>query len=57
METETMGKVIVTAMIENLEDLYRCRERIVAARTKSGALKSMMPSSTPARRRCCFRKG
>ena len=27
METPTMGKVLVTAKIENLEDLYQCRAR------------------------------
>ena len=32
METETMGKVLVTAKIENLQDLYLCEEGAVARR-------------------------
>ena len=57
METETMGKVVVTAMIENLEDLYEVETGLIAADDQFAVLRSMTPSSTPARRPCCFRKG
>ena len=43
METPTMGKVLVTAMIENLEDLYNVKRGTCCPTTRYAGSKSRMP--------------